>query len=512
MDREPLVVLDGAHNPGAVETLAALLARYDYDDLHFVVGAMADKDHESMADELPPADTLVTCRPDAERAADPDALAETFGRRAGAVASVESALEATDRALGRAGTDDCVVVLGSLYTVAEARDHWTGTAIGKRIDDVADVRAALDAANVPPAAAAATGERAVHRTVTATIRRRQADRLRELATAAGVTYALSGVEATDQRLDAVLTGTLAAWRALLDDLDDGGYGFARLAEQFRAALGLADGPSPFGESPAIMGILNVTPDSFHDGGEYDEVDAAVGRAREMVASGADIVDVGGESTRPGADPVPVDEERARVVPVVERVAELDALVSIDTRKAPVARAALEAGADIVNDVSGFEDPALPAVAAEHDAPVVVMHSLSVPVDPDRNGRYDDVVEDVLAELAERVVLAERAGLDREQIVVDPGIGFGKDAAESFELVDRLGEFAALGCPVLVGHSHKSMFSHVDCDPGERLPPTLAVTTMAAERGADVIRVHDVAENAAAVRAVEATREGVGDDG
>ena len=256
-----------------------------------------------------------------------------------------------------------------------------------------------------------------------------------------------------------------------------------------------------------MGVLNVTPDSFYDGGEYDRLDAAVERAEEMVAEGADVVDVGGESTRPGADPVSVEEEIERVVPVIEALSSLEVPVSVDTRKAAVADAALAAGADVVNDVSGLSDPEMRFVVADHDASLVVMHSQSTPVDPDRSTSYGDVVEDVLYELNERVLLAEQAGIDRERIVVDPGCGFGKRPAESFELVDRVAEFDALGCPVMVGHSRKSMYERVGCGSGERLAPTLALTAMAAERGADVVRVHDVAENAAVVRSVAAMNDG-----
>jgi dihydropteroate synthase len=178
------------------------------------------------------------------------------------------------------------------------------------------------------------------------------------------------------------------------------------------------------------------------------------------------------------------------------------MISIDTRKAEVARAALDAGADILNDVSGLEDPEMRFVAAEYDVPIVVMHSIDAPVVPAKDVHYDDVVEDVIDELEEKVLLAEKAGLDREQIIVDPGLGFGKRSAESFELLGRTDEFHALECPVLVGHSHKSMFGLIGEDE-DRTAATVAGTTIAAERGADVIRVHDVAENVAALRAVEA---------
>jgi dihydropteroate synthase len=254
-----------------------------------------------------------------------------------------------------------------------------------------------------------------------------------------------------------------------------------------------------------MGILNVTPDSFHDGGEFEAEADAVARAEELVAAGADIVDVGGESTRPGAEPVSAEAEKARILPVIERIDGLDALVSVDTRKAAVARAALDAGADILNDVSGLADPEMRLVAADYDVPVVVMHSIDAPVDPDTEVEYDDVVGDVLDALTERVLLAERAGLDRSQIIVDPGLGFGKTSAESFTLLDRLDEIRALGCPVLVGHSHKSMFDLAGRDSGERYEATVAGTALAAERGADIVRVHDVAANVAAVNVVETAR-------
>jgi dihydropteroate synthase len=219
--------------------------------------------------------------------------------------------------------------------------------------------------------------------------------------------------------------------------------------------------------------------------------------------------VGGESTRPGADPVPVAEEIERVRPVIEALADVDALVSIDTRKAEVARAALEAGADVLNDVTGLEDPEMRFLAAEFDVPVVVMHSIDAPVVPGKTVTYDDVVSDVIDELAERVALAERAGLDREQVIVDPGLGFGKSDVENFELLDRLPEFRALGCPLLLGHSHKSMFGHVGQGADERLPSTVAATALAVDRGADIVRVHDVAENVAAVRTAVATEDAAG---
>ena len=179
------------------------------------------------------------------------------------------------------------------------------------------------------------------------------------------------------------------------------------------------------------------------------------------------------------------------------------LISIDTRKAAVARAAVEAGADILNDVSGLEDPEMRFVAADEGVPLVVMHSIDTPVVPGRGTHYDDVMEDVIRELRERVLLAEQAGLDRREIIVDPGLGFGKSAAENFELLGRVDELHALGCPVLVGHSHKSMYDGIGLGPGERKQATLAGTAVAVTRGADIVRVHDVPENVDAIAAVNA---------
>jgi len=514
MADEPLTVLDGAHNPGACEGLAETVATFDYDDLLLVVGAMADKDHRGMATGLPTADRVLTCEPDVDRAADPAVLAGAF-RKAGNenVEPAGAVPDAVEAALDAAGPEDLVLVAGSLYTVSEARRRWSRLDVPRRVETVADAEAVFDGANVPREVTERLRDDAVHGVVTTRVRPRQARALREELRAIGGDVAVSGLDGRGEFVDAVLLGTRGEFERLVDALSGQGEGLAVLGRELRRVLDL-DGPGPAGDRPAlpwadgtvVMGILNVTPDSFHDGGEYDRVEDAVARAEAMVAAGADIVDVGGESTRPGAEPVSVEAEKERVVPVIERIADLDAAVSVDTRKAAVAEAALAAGADVLNDVSGLEDPEMRFVAAEHDAPLVVMHSLNAPVDPDDVRQYDDVVDDVLAELQERVLLAEKAGLDRERIVVDPGLGFGKAPAESFELLDRLDELRALGCPVMVGHSHKSMFELAGATAGDAPDATVAATALAAERGADVIRVHDVAENVRAVRVAETVRD------
>jgi dihydropteroate synthase len=521
MSTDPLVVLDGAHNPGGAAALARTLDGFEYEGLHVVVGAMSDKDHRGIAAALPEPMTVVACEPDVDRAEVDDVLARAFAEEQ-PDATIETRSDvagAFELARERAGEGDCVLVTGSLYCVAEARQTWARTHVPKRVQSIPEARATIEAAHVTEAGAWRMRGKAVHRVLQTRVQPRQAQYLKEELLSLGGECAISGLADQDQEnVDVVMMGTLAQFKRLAGKLDGQPYGLAPFADELRDALGIeGHGPDqrgyPWEDGTAVMGILNVTPDSFHDGGEYDAVADAVARAEEMVAAGADIVDVGGESTRPGADPVPVDEERERVVPVIEQVADLDVMVSVDTRKSEVAAAALDAGADLLNDVSGLADPGMRLLAAERDLPVVVMHSIETPVDPDRSVEYDDVVTDVLDDLTERVLLAEKAGLDREQIIVDPGLGFGKSAAESFELLGRLGEFQAFGCPVMVGHSHKSMFDLVDREAGERREATVAGTALAAERGADIVRVHDVEANVAAVETVAAADDPDGaDDG
>ncbi|MEF8783428.1 MAG: dihydropteroate synthase [Haloarculaceae archaeon] len=512
MGREPLVVLDGAHNPRGCERVAATLEEFDAEDLHVVAGVMTDKDLHDIAAALSDATHVVACQPDRDRAEIRDVVARAFERGTGArVETRADVAGALDLALESAGPEDCVLVTGSLYTVAEARQRWARTMIPKGADSIPEAREIIEGADVTAAGAWRMRGKGVHRLLKARVQPRQAQYLKEELLSLGGECAISGLNDQDEeRLDVVMMGTMAQFRRLVGKLDGQPYGLAVFGDELRATLGIGVEPDsrgyPWEDGTAIMGILNVTPDSFHDGGEYNAVEDAVARAEEMVAAGADILDVGGESTRPGAQPVPVEEETSRVIPVIERLDGLDAAVSIDTRKAAVARAALDAGADILNDVSGLADPEMRLVAAEYDVPVVVMHSIETPVDPDRDVPYDDVVEDVIDELTERVLLAEKAGLDRSQIIVDPGLGFGKSAAESFELLGRLGELRGLGCPVLVGHSHKSMFEFVGRDSGDRLDPTVAATAVAAREGADIVRVHDVHENRAAIDVVRAAEE------
>jgi dihydropteroate synthase len=245
----------------------------------------------------------------------------------------------------------------------------------------------------------------------------------------------------------------------------------------------------------LMGVVNVTPDSFSDGGLYLDRGAAIAHGRELAGAGAEILDVGGESTRPGAEPVGEAEELARVVPVVRELAAEGFRISVDTSKAVVAEAALDAGASIVNDVTALRgDPAMAVLCAERDATVILMHMLGEPRTMQEDPRYDDVAGDVKAFLAERLGAAVAAGIDEERVWLDPGIGFGKTGPHNMELLRRLGELGELGRPLVVGTSRKSFIGKVDGSPaGERLGGTIASSVLAATEGAEVLRVHDVAE-------------------
>jgi dihydropteroate synthase len=263
---------------------------------------------------------------------------------------------------------------------------------------------------------------------------------------------------------------------------------------------------PLGERTLIMGVLNVTPDSFSGDGVGTDVRAAATRAREMVSAGADIIDVGGESTRPGAEPVTEEQEIARVVPVIEGVVrETNAVVSIDSYKATVARAALDAGAAIINDISGLRfDARMASVAAKAGAPVVVMHIQGTPRNMQDSPHYHDLIGEIMLYLRGGVGIAVEAGVARDQVVIDPGFGFGKTVEHNLTLLRRLREFRALGQPLMIGTSRKSTIGKVlDLPVEERLEGTAATVAIGIGNGADIVRVHDVREMARVARMTDA---------
>jgi dihydropteroate synthase len=258
----------------------------------------------------------------------------------------------------------------------------------------------------------------------------------------------------------------------------------------------------------VMGILNVTPDSFSDGGQFNRPDAALARARQMVADGATFIDIGGESTRPGATPVSVQEELDRVCPVVEAAArELDAVISVDTSAPEVMAETAKLGAGLINDVRALQRDGAPEVAAQASIPVCIMHIQGEPDTMQDRPEYRNVRREVSAFLTERMRVAELAGIRPENILLDPGFGFGKSLEHNLQLLACLEQMHILGHPLLVGVSRKSMLGHITGrDVNERLPASVAAATIAAMKGASIIRVHDVRETVDAVRVVAAVKE------
>jgi len=259
----------------------------------------------------------------------------------------------------------------------------------------------------------------------------------------------------------------------------------------------------------VMGVLNLTPDSFYDGGKHLDAKVALQRAIQMVDEGADIIDIGGESTRPGAEEVAPDEELRRVMPLIrELVPSTDALISIDTRHWQVAQEALAKGVDMINDVTGLRNPEMAGLAAETGAPVIVMHMQGDPKTMQAAPDYEDVVGDISLFFNEQLDSAMAVGVDRDRVILDPGLGFGKTIEHNLQILDRLREFRSLGLPILVGASRKGFIGKVSGMEGGRLEGSLAAASAAILNGANIVRVHDVKETVRAVRMIDAIRGGL----
>lgn len=317
----------------------------------------------------------------------------------------------------------------------------------------------------------------------------------------------------DGTTDVLLTGTLKQYDLLLDKLQRQPFGLKALAADIAQILKALEPQQrqirltrhkqlELGQRTIIMGILNTTPDSFSDGGRYFTPGAALDRARQMMEEGADIIDIGGASSRPGAEIAGAEEEMRRIMPVVEKLAGEDVIISIDTFRAAVARCALEAGAHLINDIGRLQmDPDLTAVLAEHQAPVVLMHNR---MQFNHDLPYQDLMADIITELDESVQQARQAGLGQDQIIVDPGIGFGKTAEQNLQIIKNLKSLQGLGLPVLAGASRKSFIGQTLGLPvDERMEASLAVLVMAVMNGADIVRVHDVKESVRAARMADA---------
>ena len=265
----------------------------------------------------------------------------------------------------------------------------------------------------------------------------------------------------------------------------------------------------WGKKVYVMGILNVTPDSFSDGGLYQRLDRALFRVEEMLREGVDIIDIGGESTRPFAQPVPLEEEKERVIPVVKAIkARFQVPISIDTYKAEVAEMALEAGADLINDISALRfDPEMAKVVAQSKAPVVLMHMKGTPQTMQIDPQYEDVIKEIKAFFEERISFAEAQGIEREKIILDPGLGFGKRFEDNLTILRHLEEFSSLGFPVLLGPSRKAFIGQIlQKEARERDPGTMAVIAFAAMKGVDLVRVHNVEMAVDTLKVIRALKE------
>ena len=326
------------------------------------------------------------------------------------------------------------------------------------------------------------------------------------------------IDCTAERSNVLVMGTVKQLEALIVKLKMQPFGLAALADQIREVLVSLEGRKPFnldcrgkilpiGSRTLVMGILNVTPDSFSDGGQFFDAGRAVDQALRMESEGADIIDLGGESTRPGHQEITPQEEMQRIIPVLSRlVRELKIPVSVDTTKAEVAARALEEGANIINDQWALRGNELAAVVARYRSPLIIMHN-------QKGSEYNDLMGDMIRYFRESLALAGEAGIDRSNIIIDPGIGFGKTVKQNLETMRRLKELDCIGLPVLLGTSRKSMIGKtLDLPPGERVEGTAATVALGITYGADIVRVHDVKEMVRVARMTDAmVRTGPGVD-
>lgn len=327
-----------------------------------------------------------------------------------------------------------------------------------------------------------------------------------------------------ERSDVILMGSEQAYRRVIASLRSQPFSLKTIAGELKSAIDrfkrgfsipdLAVGPvrglyETMVERTAIMGILNVTPDSFSDGGLHPTADSAVEYARRIVEEGADIIDIGGESSRPGAVPVSAEDEMERILPVIERLSSEGILISVDTYKPEVARAALDAGAHVVNDITGLADPAMIDLVAKRKCPSVMMHMKGTPQTMQQEAVYEDVVSDLMAYFRERTAQAVDAGIPRELLILDPGIGFAKTAEHNLQLIRDLSDFKTLGLPILIGTSRKRFIGAIlgDLPANERVEGTGATVALSIANGANIVRVHDVREMARVARMTDAVTRG-----
>jgi len=326
-----------------------------------------------------------------------------------------------------------------------------------------------------------------------------------------------GFDCSAERTDALLMGTQEHFEKLIlkleqyPDLQPLGHSIMRTLKNIsrtRYSIRCRKRTLMLGRQTLLMGVLNVTPDSFSDGGLFFDKEKAISHGLRMVEEGADIIDVGAESTRPGAKPLELEEELRRVIPVIESLAKrVDVPISIDTYKSAVAMRAIDVGAEIINDISGLHfDPTLAQIAAKEDTPLILMHIRGIPETMQKNVHYDSLFSEILMYLSDSIQRAESAGLDPQQVIVDPGIGFGKTLEDNLLIIKNLNEFRILGKPILLGTSRKSFIGKIlNADAGERLEGTISSTAIGVLNGAHIIRSHDVLQAKKAIAVADAIR-------
>lgn len=384
-----------------------------------------------------------------------------------------------------------------------------------RYDSGDEAKAALHNLGVDPVGIACMAPKMRHRCVLIRkVEPKAANIIKQdmLSLGADAAVARGTVECSIPYTDVILMGTLKQLRLAVEKFKRQPFGIKKVASDLDRLLSFEEkdrfevkyrgGSLVLGEKTQIMGILNTTPDSFSDGGRFLDPDVAIERALQMAEEGAHIIDIGGESTRPGSSPVSLEEEIKRVVPVVEKLAKnLDIPISIDSSKAEVAKRALDVGADIINDISALRtDDQMAKVVAKAGCPVILMHMKGIPSNMQQNPIYGSLVDEIISSLEESINIANEAGIDADNIIVDPGIGFGKTLSDNLQIINRADEFKALGKPLLIGPSRKSFIGEILGDKEEdRMEGTLTACVLSIVRGVHIIRVHDVKE---AVRAAK----------
>jgi len=337
-----------------------------------------------------------------------------------------------------------------------------------------------------------------------------------LSVGADISFSNEAILMTEHITDVIISGNLEQYNKIYHKLQGKQLELPKFAEEIKEVLINYDRKYKkiringrdfdFNNKSYVMGILNLTPDSFSDGGSYFDVETALKRAKQMVAQGADIIDIGAESTRPGADYVSEEEELSRIVPVVSRLLEeLDVPISIDTYKARVAEECLKLGVHIINDISGLKaDKRMAEVVSDYDAICILMHMRDTPKTMQKNLEYEDLVDDLISELQDSIRIAKLAGIKEEKIILDPGIGFAKKQEHNLEIIKRLDEFKSLGYPILIGASRKTFIGNIlDVGVDQRLEGSLAVAAISAYNGASILRVHDVVETVKVLRITDA---------